>query len=372
MSEIVKTNCAPYFLAVEFLKASSVDKQDTLWFSDGAWHSWTGSHYEVISATHVDQKILNCLAERSLPINRPLIGKIKYFLEVRQYIEGAGSRWLGGESTCPAQLFPVQNGCVDFTSKGYPKLVPHDAGFFNLAAADYDFEPNAGCETWLEFLHDLWPDSSFEKQLLREWFGYCLLSDMSQHKILTITGPRRSGKSTIARVLRELLGPSTVASPKIRTLNSEFGLWGLLDKKLAILPDATLSRSSEQLEEVLKCLSGEDAVDIQRKGLPPLTGICLPTRILIIANEMPAFKDVSGALKGRIMPLSTSRSFYGEENQALTEELIDELPGILNWAIKGWRKLKKRGRFDQPKQSNGRSNGKFSQDFANSLLRMRT
>jgi putative DNA primase/helicase len=87
---------------------------------------------------------------------------------------------------------------------------------------------------------------------------------------------------------------------------------------------------------------------------------------------MPAFKDVSGALKGRIMPLSTSRSFYGEENQTLTEELIDELPGILNWAIKGWRKLKKRGRFVQPKQNIVRSNGKCNPEFADSLLGMRT
>ena len=118
----------------------------------------------------------------------------------------------------------------------------------------------------------------------------------AQQKIVEIIGPPASGKSTVARVLTQVLGRANVASPSIRDLSNNFGLWGLLDKKLAIIPDAVLPRPCPALEEVLKSVSGEDAVDIHRKGLPPLTGIRLGVRLMVLANELPAFQDPSGAL----------------------------------------------------------------------------
>ncbi len=43
-----------------------------------------------------------------------------------------------------------------------------------------------------------------------------------------------------------------------------------------------------------------------------------------------------------------NQSFLGRENPYLTEELLAELPGILNWAIEGWRRLRdQRMRFSR-------------------------
>lgn len=46
--------------------------------------------------------------------------------------------------------------------------------------------------------------------------------------------------------------------------------------------------------------------------------------------------------------LRLTESFYGREDKTLTEKLLAELPGILNWAIEGWKRLRQRGRFVQP------------------------
>ena len=43
-----------------------------------------------------------------------------------------------------------------------------------------------------------------------------------------------------------------------------------------------------------------------------------------------------------------TKSFYGQEDIGLTEKLGTELPGILNWALEGRRRLWERGRFIQP------------------------
>jgi putative DNA primase/helicase len=231
---------------------------------------------------------------------------------------------------------------------GISKLLPHDPEFFGLASVVYDYRPAARCRRWKQFLNELWPDDQKAGELLQEWFGYCLLPDTSQQKLLGIIGPPRSGKSTIARVLRELIGRCNVASPSIRSLSGQFGLWGMLEKSVAIVPDATLPHPCPALEELLKSISGEDAMDIHRKGMPPLTGIRLPTRIVILANEQPAFHDPSGALQRRLITLRTRQSFSGKEDITLTDKLLKELPGILNWAIEGWKRLHSRGRFEVP------------------------
>jgi hypothetical protein len=113
-----------------------------------------------------------------------------------------------------------------------------------------------------------------------------------------------------------------------------------------ITPGETALQTYPQQE--LKSISGEDAVDIHRKGLPPLTGVKLPTRIVIVSNDPPKFCDPSGALDRRIMSPHTHRSFCGQEDITLTNTLLRELPGILNWAIEGWERLQSRGCFEAP------------------------
>ena len=45
---------------------------------------------------------------------------------------------------------------------------------------------------------------------------------------------------------------------------------------------------------------------------------------------------------------SFRQSFLGREDVGLTDKLMHELPGILNWALDGLDRLDSRGRFTQP------------------------
>ena len=112
--------------------------------------------------------------------------------------------------------------------------------------------------------------------------------------------PRRSGKGTIARVLRSLLGPANVCGPTLASLAVNFGLWPLVGKSLAIVSDARLggSTDSQVVVERLLSISGEDALTIDRKNLEPIT-VKLPTRLMIFSNELPRLGDSSGALAGQ-------------------------------------------------------------------------
>ena len=64
-----------------------------------------------------------------------------------------------------------------------------------------------------------------------------------------------------------------------------------------------------QVVERLLSISGEDTLTIDRKYRDPWTGQ-LPTRFLVISNELPRFGDASGAIATRFVML-TLRTLLG-------------------------------------------------------------
>ena len=101
------------------------------------------------------------------------------------------------------------------------------------------------------------------------------------------------------------------------------------------------------MTERLLAVSGEDILTIDRKCLASIHAK-LPTRFVILSNEIPRLADASGTIASRLIALRMTRSWYGTENPGLTQKLLAELPGVLLWAIGGWARLRQRGYFLQP------------------------
>lgn len=229
-------------------------------------------------------------------------------------------------------------------------VIPATPMLFTGNALEFDFDPTAPLpKAWLNFLNQLWPDDPEQITTLQEWFGYSLIADTSQQKILLMVGPKRSGKGTIGRVLTKLVGAANVVGPTTGSLAGAFGLQPLVGKSLAIVSDARFTGENVAIVvERLLCISGEDMLTIDRKFLPSVS-MKLPTRFMLLTNELPRMNDASGALAGRFIILRLTQSFYGKEDTDLTKRLTTELPGILLWALEGWKRLRERGRFEQPK-----------------------
>ncbi|MGW1375657.1 DNA primase family protein [Streptomyces sp. NPDC002446] len=231
------------------------------------------------------------------------------------------------------------------------ELLPLTPDFFNLVSVPFSYDPRATAPNWERFLHQVWPDDQASIDALQEWFGYVLSGRTDQQKILLIVGPTRSGKGTIARVMAELVGRGNLAGPTLAGLGSNFGLSTLLGKPLAIISDARLSgRDGGQVVERLLTISGEDTIDIDRKFRDPWTGK-LPTRLMILSNELPNFGDSSGVIARRFIALNMTVSGLGKEDTDLTDKLAAEMPGILNWALDRLARLEEKGRITEPPSS---------------------
>jgi len=256
--------------------------------------------------------------------------------------------WLGRrDKRSAAEFVPCRSMLLHLPTMEQRAPTP---ALFATNALDFDPDPMARePAAWLEFLEQLFGADIESLELLQNWFAYCLTADTSQQKMLLIVGPRRSGKGTIARVLNRLIGPANVCGPTTSSLAGSFGLQPLVGKSLAIVSDARFGGDSmSTVVERLLCISGEDAVSVDRKFLPSVT-MKLPTRFMFLSNELPRLKDTSGALAGRFLVLRLTESFFGREDTQLTNSLLAELPGILNWAIAGWHRLHARGHFVVPR-----------------------
>jgi putative DNA primase/helicase len=247
------------------------------------------------------------------------------------------------------ELVSVGNGLLHIRTR---QLHPHDPRFFNQVAVPFDYDATVGePNLWLEFLDELWPDDADSVAALQEFFGYVISGRTDLHKILLLIGPTRAGKGVIARVLKQLLGPANVTGPTLAAMGTNFGLQDLVGKPLAVISDARLGGTNvHQVVERLLSVSGEDTLTIDRKYKDPWTGQ-LPTRFLVISNELPRFGDASGAIANRFVVLHLTNSFLGRENPNLTKALLNELPGILNWSLDGLQRLHDEGRFTEPESS---------------------
>jgi putative DNA primase/helicase len=353
----------PWDSALAFIETKySAGETRTLLHQGGVFYAWSGTHYSIIDPDTIRSEVYyfldsaDCITKDGNLL--PIAPTARRVTDVVDALKGATNlsgrhppTWLSDASDLPPfEIIACRNGLLHVPTR---KLLPHTPDFFTLYALPYAYDPNAPQpREWLSFLKSIWGNDEEAIAALQEIIGYLLTCDTRQQKLFLIVGPTRSGKGTIARVLTALLGSENVAAPTLASIATNFGLAPLIGRQLAIISDARLGNRSDQqvIVERLLSISGEDSLTIDRKYLGSFTGR-LPTRFVILTNELPRLTDASGALARRFVTLVLTNSFYGREDHGLATRLLMELPSILNWALDGRDRLSQRGYFVQPRSS---------------------
>ena len=305
--------------------ASSPDGP-TLRSYQGRWYRWDGVSYVEVPEGELDAELAPRIkdefdrysveTQKAAPkVTKTLVANVRLALMSKLLVPASRGMpcWIGDGPWPVSEVLPARNGLFHLPSlaDGVENHVPPTPMFFSTFALDYEILTNPEPPVaWLNFLHQLWHDAQDCIDTLQEFMGYSLTPDTSQQKILLVIGPTRSGKGTIARVMTGLVGARNVAGPTASSLKTNFGLQDLVGKLLAILADAQLKRHDDALVERLKMISGEDLITIDKKYADPFT-VKLPTRLVILSNDLPRFKDTSGALANRMIILPLIEELLG-------------------------------------------------------------
>lgn len=291
----------------------------------------------------------------------------------RIFTEAGEPQWskVNGFAKPVDNLIAFRDGLLslDAWREGVLDLLPHSERLFTLAILPYSLDADEFaqalaldgaeslikrlCPNWLAFLGDVSNGSQAWVDSLQEWFGYSLTPARPHEKILVIQGPTRSGKGTIETVWRAMLGEANVGTTSFNLLGQRFHLATLLGKLLAVMSDAHIGHKTDstQAVELLKAISGGDAVQVETKYSPNMPSVRLAAKVVIYCNEPPSMPDSSGALAGRLHVLPMTKTYLGNEDLGLKGRLGGEIRGVMLWALLGLRRLWLQGRLTVPEES---------------------
>ena len=230
-----------------------------------------------------------------------------------------------------------RNGLVDVMTG---ELIPHDPSVLTLFQVPFDFDPEATCPLYEEWLEDRLPGQS---EQLEDIASQMLDRTRTPQRFLFLFGPKRSGKSTYQRIMSWMVGPHNCSAVTLHQLSDDrFASANLYGKVLNVAADL----SSQDVRDLanLKMLTGEDMVQGNRKYGAQFS-FTSQALLCFSANDIPAVNDPSGAYHERATPFHFANSFAGKEDRTLEPKLLAEMPGILNRYIKALRTHHDRGTY---------------------------
>ena len=225
------------------------------------------------------------------------------------------------------------------------ELVPHNRQFASLVQLPFDYDPEAECPRFHQFLDEVFRGDNELKLLTQEIMGYCLSPSVKAQKCFILYSDGSSGKSVLCSLLHLLAGgDANVSTVTLSNLNAKFTRAQLYGKVVNI---STENEASNFNSEALKSITSGDPVQIENKYEKPFTAK-LTAKLVFAMNTLPKPSDRTFALYRRLCLVPFLTKFVDNPHEGTNElkrdpnierKLMRELPGILAWSIEGLKRL---------------------------------
>ena len=242
---------------------------------------------------------------------------------------------------------------LHFDVTGAYQVRKHDPAAFHTVRIDTVYDPKATAPEWDRFCKLIFreaTDPAGMQRHLEEVCGYVVQMSRWLKCWVLLHGPTNTGKTTVADVLKSLLGGAVLErelqayAAQNRSNFAEASLIGKLllvdddQAKGALLPDGFIKKISEE-KPITADIKFSDSLSFVCRALP-----------MICSNHWPATRDLSDALRDRALVFPFTQPFTTEERSDVrkTRMLTDERSGILNRLVAGVARLRARGGWDVP------------------------
>lgn len=242
------------------------------------------------------------------------------------------------------------NGQIELVD-GQWQLKPHCREEYRTTQIPVAFDPKATAPKFEAFLDQIFvedSDKAQKRQALLELVGYTLMSHARHEKFVMLIGAGANGKSVLLSVLYALCGPENVAGVQPSSFDNQFQRAHLHQKLANIVTE--LGQGEVIADAQLKGITSGEPATVEHKHKDPFVMRPFST-CWFGTNHMPSTRDFSDALFRRAVILTFNRVFEPhEQNPRLKDELVEELPGILNLALNAYSEALEFG-FTEPASS---------------------
>ncbi len=243
------------------------------------------------------------------------------------------------------EILGVTNGIVDLGLGEFDVEYEQNMGSspftrdFVTLQAGCEYYSSAQCPNWRNFLESVFDGDAELIAYVQRAVGYSLSGYTSEHVLFFLYGSGANGKSVFVNVLKALFGEySAVISSETLLARKN----GQQTNDLARLPGRRVVIASELEdgarwnESLVKSLTGGDP--ISARFLYAEFFEFIPVfKLFVVGNHRPVVRGTDEGIWRRLQLIPFNVFFPPEKrDRELTEKLIQELPGILNWAIDGY------------------------------------
>jgi len=232
-------------------------------------------------------------------------------------------------------LLNCLNGTIDLRTA---VLRPHDPGDLITKLAPVEFDPNAKCPRFDQFLTEIFGEDVSMIDFIQRVHGYALTGDVREQYLFIYFGEGNNGKNVLLDTISEAMGDyGCEAPPDLLTVRKypehPTEIADLLGIRLAIASET--EREAELRLQLIKRLTGNARLKARRMRQDffefPRTH-----KLIMVTNNRPVVREDTEATwrRLRIVPFNFIIP-PKDRDPLLSERLRAELPGILAWMVRG-------------------------------------
>ena len=340
--------------AAELVVASLLDRhfaggKHLMLSTDGRFWRYDGRVWRPVQDQWISGKALETI--RANPVKgqktAPLLGQVLTLLKANL----AAADHLLDFNINPLPIINCANGELWLSADGGVELRSHQPGSFLRHCLDIAYDPAARCPEYDRALRGIFSAAKKPEVLIRHWHelvGYIIQPRRHLPIIPILFGRGDNGKTKLMHTVMQLLGPALVHAQRVEDLDkSRFAMGSLCGKLLFVDDDV---RAGARLPDgILKTISEAKEVTGELK-FGPVFNFTVRAVPVLLCNNIACLADLSHGMRRRLMVIPFDRTFTDmDKDPELFDRIVaNELPGVWNRALEGYRRLLVRGAFKLP------------------------
>lgn len=217
--------------------------------------------------------------------------------------------------------------------------------FFTLHQIPHNYDAKADCPKFKRFINNLFYEEDIP--VIQEYLGYCLVPNTLAQTALFIVGEGGEGKSRITILMEHIIGHDNVVIGDFIGLQDKFSTTSL-DKQMMFIDDDLSLEALDDTSNFKKIVTAETTMEVEPKGKPKYK-TKLYSRILCCGNGAIQSKfDRSDGFYRRLLISKVKPVHYDKPDRTLSDQLDQEIPGIINWLLEGLCRVVRNGFIIEP------------------------
>lgn len=217
--------------------------------------------------------------------------------------------------------------------------------FFTLHQIPHNYDAKADCPKFKRFINNLFYEEDIS--VIQEYLGYCLVPNTLAQTALFIVGEGGEGKSRITILMEHIIGHDNVVIGDFIGLQDKFST-ASLDKQMMFIDDDLSLEALDDTSNFKKIVTAETTMEVEPKGKPKYK-TKLYSRILCCGNGAIQSKfDRSDGFYRRLLISKVKPVHYAKPDRTLSDQLDQEIPGIINWLLEGLCRVVRNGFIIEP------------------------